>query len=133
MFNKIEELLKSHNMTLNKLSKTVGLPYMTLKNWKLRGSSPRLENVKKIADYFGVPVEYFFEDDSENLDQNINIKITDSTLNNSEVTGIKNNFVSSKKQDEYIKKVSELMEEMTTEGKERMIDQAELLSLKYKK
>ena len=60
MFNKIEELLKSHNMTLNKLSKTVGLPYMTLKNWKLRGSSPRLENVKKIADYFEVPVEYFF-------------------------------------------------------------------------
>lgn len=133
MFDKIELLLEKHNMTLNKLSKEVGLPYMTLKNWKTRGSSPRLENVKKIADYFEVPVEYFFEDDSENLDQSINIKITDSTLNNSEVTGIKNNFVSSKKQDEYIKKVSELMEEMTTEGKERMIDQAELLSLKYKK
>ena len=105
MFNKIEELLKSHNMTLNKLSKTVGLPYMTLKNWKLRGSSPRLENVKKIADYFEVPVEYFFEDDSENLDQSINIKITDSTLNNSEVTGIKS--ITSSAKDEYIKKVSE--------------------------
>lgn len=131
MFNKIEELLKSHNMTLNKLSKTVGLPYMTLKNWKLRGSSPRLENVKKIADYFEVPVEYFFEDDSENLDQSINIKITDSTLNNSEVTGIKS--ITSSAKDEYIKKVSELMEEMTTEGKERMVDQAEFLKSKYKK
>lgn len=131
MFNKIEELLKSHNMTLNKLSKTVGLPYMTLKNWKIRGSSPRLENVKKIADYFGVPVEYFFEDDSENLDQSINIKITDSTLNNSEVTGIKS--ITSSAKDEYIKKVSELMEEMTTEGKERMVDQAEFLKSKYKK
>lgn len=131
MFNKIEELLKSHNMTLNKLSKTVGLPYMTLKNWKLRGSSPRLENVKKIADYFEVPVEYFFEDDRENLDQNINIKITDSTLNNSEVTGIKS--ITSSAKDEYIKKVSELMEEMTTEGKERMVDQAEFLKSKYKK
>ena len=131
MFNKIEELLKSHNMTLNKLSKTVGLPYMTLKNWKLRGSSPRLENVKKIADYFEVPVEYFFEDDSENLDQSINIKITDSTLNNSEVTGIKS--ITSSAKDEYIKKVSELMEEMTKEEKERMVDQAEFLKSKYKK
>lgn len=131
MFNKIEELLKSHNMTLNKLSKAVGIPYMTLKSWKLRGSSPRLENVKKIADYFGVPVEYFFEDDSENLDQSINIKITDSTLNNSEVTGIKS--ITSSAKDEYIKKVSELMEEMTTEGKERMVDQAEFLKSKYKK
>lgn len=131
MFNKIEELLKSHNMTLNKLSKAVGIPYMTLKSWKLRGSSPRLENVKKIADYFEVPVEYFFEDDSENLDQSINIKITDSTLNNSEVTGIKS--ITSSAKDEYIKKVSELMEEMTTEGKERMVDQAEFLKSKYKK
>lgn len=131
MFNKIEELLKSHNMTLNKLSKAVGIPYMTLKSWKLRGSSPRLENVKKIADYFEVPVEYFFKDDSENLDQNISIKITDSTLNNSEVTGIKS--ITSSAKDEYIKKVSELMEEMTTEGKERMIDQAEFLANKFKK
>jgi hypothetical protein len=52
-------------------------------------------------------------------------------LNNSEVTGIKS--ITSSAKDEYIKKVSELMEEMTTEGKERMVDQAEFLKSKYKK
>lgn len=125
--------MEENKISAYQLSKKIGITPTSFTDWKNQKAQPSMKAIKKIADYFEVPVEYFFEDDRENLDQNISIKITDSTLNNSEVTGIKNNFVSSKKQDEYIKKVSELMEEMTTEGKERMIDQAEFLANKFKK
>lgn len=133
MYKKIKKIMEENKISAYQLSKKIGITPTSFTDWKNQKAQPSMKAIKKIADYFEVPVEYFFEDDSENLDQSINIKITDSTLNNSEVTGIKNNFVSSKKQDEYIKKVSELMEEMTTEGKERMIDQAEFLKSKYKK
>lgn len=133
MYKKIKKIMEENKISAYQLSKKIGITPTSFTDWKNQKAQPSMKAIKKIADYFEVPVEYFFEDDSENLDQNISIKITDSTLQNSEVTGIKNNFLSSKKQDEYIKKVSELMEEMTTEGKERMIDQAEFLKSKYKK
>ena len=131
MYKKIKKIMEENKISAYQLSKKIGITPTSFTDWKNQKAQPSMKAIKKIADYFEVPVEYFFEDDSENLDQSINIKITDSTLNNSEVTGIKS--ITSSAKDEYIKKVSELMEEMTTEGKERMVDQAEFLKSKYKK
>lgn len=127
MFDKIEALLEKHNITLNKLSKEVGLPYMTLKNWKLRGSSPRLENVKKIADYFGVPLEYFFEKGQ------IVVNIT-NTGGNNEINGIKTvNDLPQEVKNPIKKNVVEVFDQLTDKGQKKLLEHAELLLGKYKK
>ena len=131
MCKKIFQFIKDRKISQYQLAQAIGISAGNISDWKYKRCKPSIKALKKIADYLGVVLEDLIEDDSENLDQSINIKITDSTLNNSEVTGIKS--ITSSAKDEYIKKVSELMEEMTTEGKERMVDQAEFLKSKYKK
>lgn len=63
MFDKIEKLCKEKNVSISKLEKTCNLGNGTIRNWK--NSTPSVENLKKVADYFQVPVTYFLENDSE--------------------------------------------------------------------
>lgn len=37
----------------------------TFTDWKNGRSEPKLEKLKKIADYFGVSIEYFLEEEKE--------------------------------------------------------------------
>ena len=52
----------------NKIAKS------SLSRWK-SGTKPRIKNIKAIADYFGVPVDYLTDDDKELVpDENRDIK-----------------------------------------------------------
>lgn len=131
MFEKIEQLLAEHKISLNKLSKQTGIPYTTLQNWRARGSSPRLENVKKIAEFFQVPLEYF-SDDKKDFNSNISLSI--GSINNSEVNAFSTIINASKEEkDIYNQKIFDITNELNKEGQKRLLEQAELLLGKYKK
>lgn len=58
MYEKYLELLKEKNCRNIDVSKATGIPPSTFSDWKKGKSSPKLDKLKKIADYFDVQVEY---------------------------------------------------------------------------
>lgn len=59
IFKKIEALCKERIISVSKLEKECGIGNGTIRGWEK--SSPRLDTLKKVADYFGVNIEYFLE------------------------------------------------------------------------
>lgn len=65
--NRIKELRKSHNLTLEELADTLNKKYPDTINfnkgkiskWENNREEPRLSSVKILADYFDVPLDYF--------------------------------------------------------------------------
>lgn len=50
------------NKTSYQVSKETGISQTAFSNWKSGRSEPGLESLKKLANYFGVSIEYFLED-----------------------------------------------------------------------
>ena len=61
MYEKYEMLLKEWHLTTYQVSKETGIPQVTLSQWKKRGGSLSIGNLKKLADFFKVKIEYFLE------------------------------------------------------------------------
>lgn len=59
MYEKFEELLKKNNVTAYRVAKETGVTTATLTSWKQGKYTPKREKLQKIADYFGVGIEYF--------------------------------------------------------------------------
>ena len=49
-------------MSISSVEQAVGLSAGSISKWKT--VSPSVNNLKKVADYFGVSIEYFLEDDA---------------------------------------------------------------------
>ncbi len=60
IFKKILKLAEERGITISHLEKSLGFGNATIKRWKK--SYPRVDRLKKVADYFGVSVEYFLEE-----------------------------------------------------------------------
>lgn len=58
MYDIFEQLLQERGITAYKVSKETGVTQSTLSDWKRGRSTPKTDNMKKIADYFGVTVDY---------------------------------------------------------------------------
>lgn len=65
MYEIFEQLLQKYGVTAYKVSKETGVTQSTLSDWKRGRSTPKTENMKKIADYFGVTVEYLMTGKNE--------------------------------------------------------------------
>lgn len=61
MYEKYRLLLEKSNKTSYQVSKETGISQTAFSNWKSGRSEPGLESLKKLADYFGVSIEYFLE------------------------------------------------------------------------
>lgn len=59
IFEKIENLAKKKEITITALEKELGFGNATIRGW--RESYPTVDKLKKVADYFGVLVDYFLE------------------------------------------------------------------------
>lgn len=59
MYSRFEHLLQKNNVTAYRVAKETGIAQTTFSDWKKGKSSPKFEKLSKIADYFGVPIEYF--------------------------------------------------------------------------
>ena len=53
-----ENLLNMHKTTVYRVSKETGISATTFTDWKNGRSTPKADKLKKIADYFGVSLEY---------------------------------------------------------------------------
>lgn len=62
MYKKFEKLLKEKGVTAYKVSKTTGIATATLTAWKQGKYIPKADKLRKIAEYFGVTIEYFLEE-----------------------------------------------------------------------
>lgn len=63
MYEKFEKLLKEKNLSTYRVSKDTGITSSTFADWKSGRSVPKLPKLQKIADYFGVPVSYFTDEE----------------------------------------------------------------------
>lgn len=61
MYEKFAKLLKKTNKTAYQISKETGISTSTFSNWKAGRYTPKVNKLQKIADYFGVSIEYFLD------------------------------------------------------------------------
>lgn len=67
MYSVFEQLLQKYNITPYKVAKEAGVTQTALSNWKSGRSTPTTKTLQKIADYFGVTIDYLMtgKEDSE--------------------------------------------------------------------
>lgn len=67
MYEVFEQLLQKHGVTSYKVAKEAGVTQTALSNWKSGRSTPTTKTLQKIADYFGVTIDYLMtgKDESE--------------------------------------------------------------------
>jgi repressor LexA len=61
MYQKFEQLVKARGISTYRVAKDIGLAPTVFSDWKSGKSKPKVDKLKKIADYFGVTIEYFLE------------------------------------------------------------------------
>lgn len=61
-YETFERLCKEKGVTPYRVAKDTGVTTATLSSWKSGRYTPKADKLQKLADYFGVGVEVFFED-----------------------------------------------------------------------
>ena len=59
MYETFEKLMKEKGVSAYRVSKDCGIAQSTLSDWKSGKAEPKTDKLKRIADYFGVTVDYF--------------------------------------------------------------------------
>ncbi len=59
MYEIFEKLCKERGVTAYKVAKATEISTATLSNWKSGRSTPKIDKLQRIADYFDVPLETF--------------------------------------------------------------------------
>lgn len=62
MYDKFEALLKERKVRAADVARATGITTTTLSAWKAGRYEPKNDKIQKIADYFEVPITYFFDD-----------------------------------------------------------------------
>ncbi len=77
MYSVYEQLLQKYGVSTYKVSKETGIAQSVFSSWKNGISKPKQDKLQKIADYFGVSIEYLMtgkEDTEEKKNPYSNIK-----------------------------------------------------------
>ncbi len=78
LFEKISTLCEKRNITIAKLERECAIGNGTVRGWK--NSSPSIENLKKVADYFGITVDELISEETGDDTPRVHLtvqKITD--------------------------------------------------------
>ena len=65
MYEKFRQLLEERGITAYRVAKDTGLTPTVFYDWKSGKSNPKFDKLLVIAKYFGVPVEYFVEEQKD--------------------------------------------------------------------
>ncbi len=57
LYKEFEKLLQEHKTTINRVAVETGIPRTVLYDWKSGRSTPKVDKMIKIADFFNVPLE----------------------------------------------------------------------------
>ena len=68
MYEIYQKLLDSRNLKNADISRATGISNMTLSDWKRGKSTPKQDKLQKIADYFGVSIEYLMTGEEPTID-----------------------------------------------------------------
>lgn len=63
MYEVFEQLLQKYGVTPYRVAKKAGVTQTALSNWKSGRSTPTTKTLQKIADYFGVTIDYLMTGD----------------------------------------------------------------------
>ncbi len=63
--NRIRDLRKQSRLSQQALADQIGVFRNTISNWETGYSQISLENAKKVAEYFGVTIDYLLESESD--------------------------------------------------------------------
>ena len=74
-----DKLLKINNTTVYRVSKGTGISASTFTDWKNGRSVPKIDKIKLIADFFGVPLEYMVSGETGALGDS-SLGVCDGTL-----------------------------------------------------
>ncbi len=66
-FSRLEMLVRQKGLSFYALGKELGIPTSFFSEWKRGKMMPKADKLKKLADYFGVSIEYFLEDTTEQV------------------------------------------------------------------
>ncbi len=69
-YSKLIELCKQKGVSRSKMADDIGISRSAPQGWAEKGAIPRFDTIKKIADYFGVPVSYFSENNTQTIHDN---------------------------------------------------------------
>ena len=61
MYEKYRQLRDDKGVTDYRVSKDTGITKSTFSDWKNGRSKPKIEKLQILANYFDVPLEYFFD------------------------------------------------------------------------
>lgn len=67
MYAKYVELRDNKRITDYRVAKDTGIRRSVFSDWKSGRSNPKADKLKILADYFGVSVDFFFDDDKGNV------------------------------------------------------------------
>lgn len=81
MYAIFERLMNERDVKAADVSRATGISSGTLTDWKKGRYTPKDDKLRKIADYFGVPVEYLRGEPSVQLDEAIKISDLNSFKN----------------------------------------------------
>jgi len=59
VYEKFQNLLNEKGIRVSKVAEVTKISPSTFSDWKCGRSIPKLEKLKKLADFFGVTVDYF--------------------------------------------------------------------------
>lgn len=69
MYEIFEQLLQKYNVTSYKVAKEAGVTQTALSNWKTGKSTPTTKTLQRIADYFGVTIDYLMTGEEKENDK----------------------------------------------------------------
>ena len=67
LYKKYAELRDKKGITDYRVAKDTGISTATLTNWKYNRYKPKTDKLKALADYFGVDIEYFLDDEEREV------------------------------------------------------------------
>lgn len=59
LYEKFAKLVETKGVSVHQVAKATEIPYSCLTDWKAGRSTPKMDKIIKLAEYFEVPLEYF--------------------------------------------------------------------------
>ena len=76
-YDRFLELCMASKVTPTQVAREIGIRQSTVSMWKQQGTTPKYETLKKLADYFSVPVSNLLKDDiAGTIDTAIDVAMT---------------------------------------------------------
>lgn len=85
MYSIFEQLCSEKGVTPYRVCKETGLTTSTISNWKAGRYTPKHDKLKRIADYFGVSVQFLITGKEENAEEIERSRIVNMNLQMDEI------------------------------------------------